>query len=516
MIDEEILLEGTPFGAPPVPADAPLIEDFRGERPPTLVVESPPPLAPAPEEGVDLGSILDQAKRDGQEQGDPKAMGRLEEDVAYKAVQGELSRDHRDLLLRSLTDPDGTKVELRILITDVLSRIDSLTASGKAKVRDQLLHQIVGMGPELEPFMQDPTVSDIYVVDFETVFVKRNGEKTRTQVRFRSYEDALNQASRIAEVIGREVKTERPILDTRLPNGARLNIMVRPATPKGPVITVRKPPALVRPIDVDRLVELGAISPLVKSLYRVLAGSRVNVVFAGSVDVGKTTNIRAYAGFFPGEDRIMVIEDTEELRLQTPEHPHIFSNEVAPNASMHDLTRAALRQGVDRIMYGEVRVPDEMADLRMTWRSGQQGGATSLHSRTPRAVLSRLCEGLAPGESREDVFEEVCRNLDFVFFLEAFPATKQRFLTGVYEVRSPEAREHNGGEPLHPLIVWKQTGWRDDPSDPEHPRKIVGVHEVVGRLSSETADVVQRYRSPALVANGVTIPEELQPEGWTP
>ncbi|MCL6596071.1 MAG: Flp pilus assembly complex ATPase component TadA [Firmicutes bacterium] len=470
--------------------------------------------APRAVTGIDLHKTLEafQSRQRTQESEARPTAAAAEEEAAYRNVQGLLLTEHKDLLLRSLMDPEGTRAELRMIVSDALAQTD-LTASARTRVRDRILHQIVGMGPELEPFMLDPEISDIYVVDYETVFVKRGGEKVRTDVCFRSYEDAFYQASRIAEVIGREVKTEAPILDTRLPNGARLNIIVRPAATKGPVITVRKPPAFVKPIDVDRLVELGAISPLIKSLYRVLAGSRVNVVFAGSVDVGKTTNIRAYAQFFPPEDRIQVIEDTEELRLQSPQHPHIFSTEVAAHASMHDLTRAALRQGVDRIMYGEVRSADEIADLRMTWRSGQQGGASSLHSRTAKAVLSRLCEGIGIGESKEDVFAEVTRNLDFVFFLESFPSTRQRFMTGVYEVRSPEAIAEDGGEPLHPLILWRQTGWEDAP---DGSRRMVGAHEVVGRLSRETADTVHRYRSPILVREGVTVPEELRPEGWRP
>lgn len=451
---------------------------------------------------IAIGTDQEARGRTGQE-----SAADVDEEAVYRSVKATLAEGHRDLLLRSLTDPEGTKGELRVLVAEALAQVEP---GMRARVRDRILHQIVGMGPELEPYMQDPEVSDIYVVDFETVFVKRLGEKVRTPTRFSSYEDALNQAVRIAEVIGREVKTESPILDTRLPNGARLNIMIRPVTPKGPVITVRKPPALVAPISVERMVALGTISPLIVEFYRVLAGSRVNGIFAGSVDVGKTTQIRAYSSFMPSEDRIQVIEDTEELRLQNADHPHIFSTEVAVGVSMHDLTRAALRQGVDRINYGEVRTATEIADQRMTWRSGQQGGVTSLHSRTPLAVLSRLCEGMDAGERREDVFNEVTRSLDFVVFLQAFPATKQRFVTGVYEVRSPEARAEEGGEALHPLILWRQTGWSED------RRRIFGVHEVVGRVSREFADTIHRYRCPALVQAGVTVPEELRPEGWQP
>ena len=427
----------------------------------------------------------------------------------YQGLQSMLVEKHQALMLQALTDPDGARGEIRVVLSELLAAT-MLSSAERTVIRDLILQQVVGMGPELEPYMTNPDVSDIYVVDWETIFVKERGEKILTPTKFKSYDDALHQASRIAEIIGRAVTSDHPLIDTRLPNGARLNIMVRPTTPKGPVITVRKPPALVNPMSVDRLVELGAISPLIRELYQVLAGSRVNVLFAGSVDVGKTTNIRGYAGFFPMLDRIMVIEDTEELRLQSALHPHIFSTEVAPNASMHDLTRAALRQGVDRIMYGEVRTGSEIADLRMTWRSGQSGGAGSIHSRTARAVLERLCEGLEVGESREEVFREVTRDLDFVFFLEAYPATHQRFLTGVYEVRSPEAIAEDGGEPLHPLILWKEDHWAEDKS------RVFGVHEVVGRISHETANYLHRYRSADLVQAGVTLPEILRPDGWNP
>ena len=254
----------------------------------------------------------------------------------------------------------------------------------------ELLDEIYGLGP-LEPLMADPAVTDILVNAYDQVYVERHGRLEKTDVRFISEEHLHNKVERMLYTTGRRVDESSPLVDARLPDGSRVNIVIPPLAVKGTMVSIRRFPR--QHLRAKDLIELGSLT---EEMYRFLDAAvrtGLNTVVCGGTGSGKTTTLNMLSGLIPEDERIVTIEDSAELRLQ---QEHVASLETRPaNAegageiSQRDLVRNALRMRPDRIVVGEVRGP-EVLDMLQAMTTGHDGSLTTVHANNPRDSISRL------------------------------------------------------------------------------------------------------------------------------
>ena len=257
-----------------------------------------------------------------------------------------------------------------------------------APLLDALCASLFGYGP-LQPYMDDPEVTDILVNGPADVFVERHGRLQRVGARFAETSELADLGFRIATAVGRELTLDRPYLDARLADGSRANVVIAPVG--GPALCIRK----VRrdSLPLAAWVERGALdAPAAAFLERAVA-ARVNVLIAGATGSGKSTLLRALAELVPPEERIVVVEDTAELALR---HPHVVRLECVPPREGHpgvrvaDLVENALRMRPDRLIVGEIRTPREAYAALEALATGHQGSATTVHGADAVEALARL------------------------------------------------------------------------------------------------------------------------------
>ena len=252
------------------------------------------------------------------------------------------------------------------------------------------LDEALGLGP-LEPLLADPGISEVMINGPEVVFVERKGLLERSPVLFSSTQALRSVIDRIVAGAGRRVDEASPMVDARLPDGSRVNVVLPPLAINGPTVTIRKFSALK--LDLAALVELGSLSAPMAQFLDIAVRARRNIVVSGGTGSGKTTLLNAIAGLIPANERIVTIEDAAELALH---HSHVVTLEARPRnleghgeVTIRDLVRNALRMRPDRIIVGECR-GGEALDMLQAMNSGHEGSLTTAHANSARDLLSRL------------------------------------------------------------------------------------------------------------------------------
>ncbi len=250
----------------------------------------------------------------------------------------------------------------------------------------------VDLGP-LIPLMQDNTVTDILVNGANDVFVERGGKLERTDVVFPSQDAVTELAMRIVEAVGREIDPRRPLVDARLIDGSRVNVIAPPLAVDGTSISIRKFSS--RKISLDDMAAGGHISPALAELLKVAGRCRMNMIISGGTGSGKTTLLNAISQYIDPHERVVTIEDAAELQLQQPHvvrletKPALHGHDPSEEVSIRDLLRNALRMRPDRIIVGEVR-GSEAFDMMQAMNTGHEGSLTTIHANHPRDALARL------------------------------------------------------------------------------------------------------------------------------
>ncbi len=307
------------------------------------------------------------------------------------------SRMHEALLERlNLSVIDKVeKSELRrqvaALVTQLLEQDGiPLRADAFSKLIDELIFEVMGLGP-LEPLLADPTVNDILVNSHQKVYVERFGVLERTPVRFRDERHLLRIIDKIVSRVGRRIDESQPWVDARLADGSRVNAIIRPCSVDGPTLSIRK--FSKSPYTLDRLIEVGSLTPKAARILQGLVEARLNVLISGGTGSGKTTLLNAMSSFIDHSQRIVTIEDAAELQLQ---QEHVVRLETRPSnaegsgaVTQRDLVRNALRMRPDRIIVGEVR-GSECFDMLQAMNTGHDGSMTTVHANTARDALGRL------------------------------------------------------------------------------------------------------------------------------
>ncbi|KWD10793.1 pilus assembly protein CpaF [Burkholderia ubonensis] len=265
-----------------------------------------------------------------------------------------------------------------------------ITAGEQVLIVDAILNDMFGVGP-IEPLLADETVTDILVNGPDQVYVERAGRLELTTLKFRDDAHVTSVAQRIAAAVGRRVDESSPMVDARLADGSRVNVVLPPVAMRGPSISIRK--FAKRDITLARMAQQGNISPAMLQALKAACTCRLNVVISGGTGSGKTTLLNALSQHIEEHERIVTIEDAAELQLL---QPHVVSLETRPEnteglggISQRDLVRNALRMRPDRIILGEIRGP-EAFDVLQAMNTGHDGSMTTIHANSPRDAISRL------------------------------------------------------------------------------------------------------------------------------
>jgi len=304
---------------------------------------------------------------------------------------------HRELLdsldlsrITGLSD-DELRQDIRDLAEGMLrNRSRKLPAIDEERLIEELIAESFGLGP-LEPYMQDPDVSDILVNGPHEVYVERLGRLQETNTVFADDDHLLQIIQRIVARIGRRIDEHSPMVDARLPDGSRVNAIIPPLALHGPVLSIRR--FGHRPLQVADLLVRGSVCPEMLQMLEAAIEGRINIMISGGTGSGKTTLLNNLSKFIPANERLVTIEDSAELRLQ---RKHVVKLETRPKSaegtaevSQRDLVRNALRMRPDRIILGEVR-SGEALDMLQAMNTGHEGSLTTIHANDTRDALSRL------------------------------------------------------------------------------------------------------------------------------
>jgi pilus assembly protein CpaF len=311
-----------------------------------------------------------------------------------------------------------------------------LAAADRAEIVARVVRDSVGLGP-LEILLADPQVEEVMVNGPDRVFVERGGRIEATPIGFADEEELRNAIERILAPLGRRVDELSPMVDARLADGSRVNVVIPPLAIDGPAISIRRFGA-ERP-GPDRLVELGTLDPGQRERLEEAVRGRRSILVSGGTGSGKTTLLNALSSFLASEERVVTIEDAAELRLQ---QPHVVRLESRPagvegrgEVTIRDLLRNALRMRPDRIVIGEVRGPEAL-DLLTALNTGHDGALSTVHANSPRDAIARL-ETLAlmagVGLPHEAIAEQVRRGIDLVVHLRRMPDGSRK-VTEIAEV----------------------------------------------------------------------------------
>jgi pilus assembly protein CpaF len=299
---------------------------------------------------------------------------------------------------------------------------------------------MLGLGP-LEPLLDDDTISDIMVNAPDKIFVETRGKVVKSAARFRDVQHCINIAQRIAAAVGRRIDEASPMVDARLLDGSRVNIVFPPLALDGPCISIRK--FSRRSIDFNKLVEFGSMSPPMARILEIASKVRLNIVISGGTGSGKTTLMNALSRPIDPGERIITIEDAAELQLQ---QPHIVRLETRPQSlegrgevAQRDLVRNALRMRPDRIIIGEVRGA-EAFDMLQAMNTGHDGSMSTIHANNTRDALTRIenmVQMASLGLSSRAIKTQISSALDLVVQVERHRDGRRR-VTQITEVQGLE------------------------------------------------------------------------------
>jgi len=312
----------------------------------------------------------------------------------YDAIKEEV----RTILMDRIDPAVAARMQRPQLLSEIRRIVSEIATQAKARLNereevelaDELVDDMVGLGP-LEPLLAEASITDILVNGPSEVYVERNGLLEKAAIRFRDAPHLVNVAQRIATAVGRRIDEASPMVDARLLDGSRVNIVLPPLVLNGGTISIRK--FSKRQITLDVMASQGNLSSAMARFLEVAALSRLNVLISGGTGSGKTTLLNAISRFIDRRERIITIEDAVELRLQ---QPHVVQMETrmaniegTGRIAQRELLRNALRMRPDRIIVGEVR-GEESLDMLQAMNTGHDGSMSTIHANSPRDALARV------------------------------------------------------------------------------------------------------------------------------
>ncbi|HEY4358415.1 MAG TPA: CpaF family protein [Acidobacteriaceae bacterium] len=315
---------------------------------------------------------------------------------------------HKELIQRvdldklsDLNESRGGQQQLFQLIQQLLGEQGvPLSSTERDRLAKEVLNEVFGLGP-LEPLLHDPTVSDILVNTYNSVYVERRGQLEKTNIVFNDNRHLLHIIDKIVSAVGRRVDESSPMVDARLADGSRVNVIIPPLAIDGPILSIRRFGST--PLTAEDLIRNQMLTPPMLEVLQGAVKARLNIVVSGGTGAGKTTLLNVLSGFISSKERIVTIEDSAELLLK---QEHVVRLETRPPnvegsgaIRQRELMINALRMRPDRIVLGEVR-GEETLDMLQAMNTGHDGSLTTVHSNTPRDALARIETMAMMGEIR--------------------------------------------------------------------------------------------------------------------
>jgi pilus assembly protein CpaF len=310
---------------------------------------------------------------------------------AAKAQIQPLVLEHMDVAAAAEMPRPAFEAQLTGWVKELLAETKiQLNFTEQRELVESLIADMLGLGP-LEPLIADETISDIMVNGPKQVYVERRGKLELTDVTFRDDPHLMNICTKIVTRIGRRIDESRPLVDARLPDGSRVNIIIPPLAIDGASISIRK--FSKKTITLDTMAANLSISPGMATVLKIAARCRLNILISGGTGSGKTTLLNALSRMIDSTERTVTIEDAAELQLQ---QPHVVRLETRPpnlegtgEINIRDLLKNALRMRPDRIIIGECR-GEEALDMLQAMNTGHDGSMSTIHANNPREALTRL------------------------------------------------------------------------------------------------------------------------------
>ncbi len=402
--------------------------------------------------------------------------------------------DILDLSVLDSLNRDALKREIRRAIEGIVAA-DDFTIPLNSHEREQFLREIedevLGLGP-IEPFMRDPTVTDILVNTHKQIYVERFGKLCQTGARFKDEAHLRKIIDRIVSAVGRRVDESAPMVDARLADGSRVNAIVPPLAIDGSMLSIRRFAA--DPLEVEDLITLATLTPDTGELLKGIVRARLNVLISGGTGTGKTTLLNVLSRFIPSDERIITIEDSAELQLK---QEHVVRLETKPaniegkgQITQRDLVQNSLRMRPDRIIVGEVRGA-EVLDMLQAMNTGHDGSITTVHANSPRDALLRLETLVAMaglGIPNDAVRRYVCSALDVIIQVSRL-VDGSRKLVSLQEITGMEGN-----------IITLQELFRFDQTGVDKTGTVMGTFQSVGVMPA----FLEKFKT-----LGVTVPYEM-------
>jgi pilus assembly protein CpaF len=328
--------------------------------------------------------------------------------------------------------PARVRDQLERLVHEVAGqqRIE-ISASDQAQLAQELVDDMMGFGP-LEELLRDDAISDIMVNGPDNVFIERRGKLQKVVVKFRNSAHVASIAQKMASTVGRRVDESSPLVDCRLLDGSRVNVVFPPLALDGPCISIRK--FAKRKVDLAGMIELGSLSAPLARVLEICSRCRLNVVVSGGTGSGKTTMMNAMSRLIDAGERIVTIEDAAELQLQ---QPHVVRLETRPSnlegkgeITQRDLLKNALRMRPDRIIVGEVRGA-EAFDMLQAMNTGHDGSFCTIHANNARDGITRIENMVQMGTVSlpvRAIRQQIVSAVDVIIQLERMRDGKRRVL----------------------------------------------------------------------------------------
>lgn len=349
---------------------------------------------------------------------------------------------------------DELELEIRKNIERAFPNI-YLPLSEKADITDQVYSAIRGLGI-LDSIIHDDTITEVMINGPDHVFVEQNGKVRRIEAAFESEQKLEDIIQRVVGMAGREVNQANPIVDTRLPDGSRVNVVLPPISLKGAIVTIRK--FSKEPMTIQKLIDYGSITEDISNVLELLVKAKYNIFICGGTGSGKTTFLNAVSHYIPKDERIITIEDSAELQITGLENLVSLETRNANTAgagavTIRELIKSALRMRPERIIVGEVRGAEAL-DMLQAMNTGHDGSLSTGHANSTKDMLSRLETMVltgAEGLPLDAVRQQIASAVDIIIHLSRL-RDRSRKTMEITEV----AGYRNGEIVLNPLYVFEE------------------------------------------------------------
>lgn len=330
-----------------------------------------------------------------------------------------------------------------------------LSVTEKVDIVEQVFSSIRGFGL-LDLIIKDDTITEVMINGVDEIFIEKNGRLKKLDQKFESERQLEDIIQRIVGLAGREVNQANPIVDTRLPDGSRVNVVLPPIALKGPTVTIRK--FSKNPMTIQKLIEYGSITPEIADVLETLVKAKYNIIICGGTGSGKTTFLNAVSNYIPHDERVITIEDSAELQIEGVENLVSLETRNANSSgvgaiTIRDLIKSSLRMRPERIIVGEVRGAEAL-DMLQAMNTGHDGSLSTGHANSTKDMLSRLetmvLQG-AEGLPLQAVRQQMASAIDIIVHLSRL-RDKTRKTMEITEVLGYE----NDEIVLNPLYVFEE------------------------------------------------------------